>query len=360
MNLVPFIAESAADAAAQIRQKLGPQAVVVNVRQLPPEGISRLWKKPQIEVLAYVPDETAAPSASPSNPDPPQHPADSMTHAEQFQPSHRPPTLLNVLDEAPPSPGPAPSFRDYGRWRAGTLLESMGFLPIHAQKVVSRLQMLHGEIPPESLAEEIQLVRYYLKDAWPKSTVKSEVFAHPHVLIGAPGCGKSTVLCKWITHAVLLEQLPAQVLKLDGRTANTADFLSYHCEALGVGLDRTIPKNPSREHVVFVDLPGVNWKDPGALQELAKLIAALPGAELHLVLNAAYDTNVLLAQIRAFGALPITDFIFTHLDEETRWAKLWNFVLGTKFTVRFLSAGQNIPGGFAIPTSEHLFQNVLR
>ena len=33
--VIPFIADSAADAVAQIRAKLGPDAVVVNVRQLP-------------------------------------------------------------------------------------------------------------------------------------------------------------------------------------------------------------------------------------------------------------------------------------------------------------------------------------
>jgi flagellar biosynthesis GTPase FlhF len=263
--------------------------------------------------------------------------------------------LLNVLDEPSQLPSPALSFRDYGKWRAGSVLESMGFLPFQAQKVVARLQMLHGETPPHTLADELHLIRCYLQDAWPKPIVKPDGISRPHVLVGAHGSGKSTVLCKWMTHAVLLEPFPVRVLKLDGRTANTADFVNFHCEAMGVKLERSIPKNTPAEHVVFVDLPGINWRDPGSLQELFKLASELPNAELHLVLNAAYDTNVILAQVRAFSSLPIADLIFTHLDEETRWAKLWNFVLGTKFTVRFLSTGQNIPSGFLIPTPDHLF-----
>jgi hypothetical protein len=42
----------------------------------------------------------------------------------------------------------------------------------------------------------------------------------------------------------------------------------------------------------------------------------------------------------------------THLDEERRWGKLWNFVLGTDYALRFLSAGQYIPGNFFEPTPE--------
>src|SRR5712692_11773017 len=55
MDIVPFIADSAADALTQIRGKLGPEAVVLNVRQLPVSGISRLWQRARIEVLACAP-----------------------------------------------------------------------------------------------------------------------------------------------------------------------------------------------------------------------------------------------------------------------------------------------------------------
>ena len=65
---------------------------------------------------------------------------------------------------------------------------------------------------------------------------------------------------------------------------------------------------------------------------------------IHLVLNAAYEVPLLVAQARAYAALPIEDLILTHLDEEARWGKIWNVVLGTNYPVRFLSAAQNVPG----------------
>ena len=62
--------------------------------------------------------------------------------------------------------------------------------------------------------------------------------ARPHVFIGPPGSGKTTALCKWLTLAALLEERAARVWRLDGATANTADFLAIHCEMLGVPLER--------------------------------------------------------------------------------------------------------------------------
>ena len=65
MEPIAFTAASAEEAVAQIRARLGPEAVVLNVRPLPAQGLARLWQKPMIEVLAYRPESQAAPPAAP-------------------------------------------------------------------------------------------------------------------------------------------------------------------------------------------------------------------------------------------------------------------------------------------------------
>jgi flagellar biosynthesis GTPase FlhF len=78
-----------------------------------------------------------------------------------------------------------------------------------------------------------------------------------------------------------------------------------------------------------------------------------------LVLNAAYETSILLAQARAYAVLPIRDLVVTHLDEEPRGGKLWNLLLGTNYTLRYLSSGQNIPGEFVPATPEALWNRLI-
>src|SRR6185295_1207022 len=58
MKTTPFIAESAAEALAQIRAQLGPKAVVVDVRRLSGTGFSRLWQKPRVQLLAGLPESS--------------------------------------------------------------------------------------------------------------------------------------------------------------------------------------------------------------------------------------------------------------------------------------------------------------
>jgi flagellar biosynthesis protein FlhF len=174
------------------------------------------------------------------------------------------------------------------------------------------------------------------------------------VLVGPPGVGKTTCLCKWLAQAVLVEGRTASVCRLDGRAANTAESLSIYCEILGVPLERCSPSGPVEPStdLLFIDLPGVSWTDHEALAQLDAQIRDLPKACVHLVLNAAYELQILLAQSRAFAALNLDNLVVTHLDEEPRWGKLWNLVLGTNITLGFLSAGQNVPGEWAQATPE--------
>ncbi|MBI3876016.1 MAG: hypothetical protein HY300_08695 [Verrucomicrobia bacterium] len=366
-----FLAETAAEAVAQIREQLGPDAIVVDVRRKPADGLARLWQPPRIEVLACRP---AAPASNPiadlrqeiaslramitghatasaasSEGEP------GLRGAEGF---HSVDSPVAALGEHEPEPAATLGGSPAGaHWRIGRTLESTGLLPLHAQRVIERLQAIYGGEPPETFGAELSLVRAAMSQMWRPSPTAEETVARPHVFVGPAGSGKTTALCKWLAQAVLLDERLARVWRLDGSPANTAESLSVHCEILGVPVERSWDKSqpPPPGELLFVDLPGVNWTDAAAVRELGSRVAALPSPELHLVLNGAYETPVLLAQARAFAALPVSDVIVTHLDEEPRWGKLWNLALGTDYPIRFLGTGQNIPGDFYAATPERVF-----
>jgi flagellar biosynthesis protein FlhF len=365
MKPVSFIASNAEEAVAQIRDQLGPSAVVLNVRPLPPNGLARFWQKPMIEVLAHVPDAPA--------PNVPEEPAPGAL--EEFRNELNeirrhvvslpatvettPPAALNSR-ELPVDIFPDSTCVKSGNWRSGSILQKGGLLPLHAQQLLDELAVQHGPNPPESLADELGLVRGRLAQYWRRCGPMTPNSLH--VLVGPSGSGKTTSLCKWLTQTVLIEGRRAQVWRLDSATANMAECLSIYCEILGVRCERVWNQNSGANaqksgitsDVGFIDLPGVDWRQQTAVKELAAQIKRLGPARVHLVLNGAYETSVLMAQIRAFAPLNIEDLIITHLDEENRWGKLWNLTLGTTFPIRHLSTGQNIPGDYGDASAEKI------
>jgi len=179
------------------------------------------------------------------------------------------------------------------------------------------------------------------------------------VFVGPPGSGKTTVLCKWLTLAVLAENQKVRVWRLDGDTANTAEFLTLHGEMIGVAVERYWRAEEEPADLSLVDLPGVETANSNAISALRAQVSALPRPHIHLVLNAASETAILFEQFHAFAPLVPEDVIFTHLDEERRRVKLWNFVLGTNCPLSFLSAGQKIPGEFRRAETALLFPHEI-
>jgi hypothetical protein len=368
-----LITDQPTSALEQIQRQLGPEAIVLSVRRLPAHGVARLWQKNgPIEILAGVPDQTRS--------------------GERQKPSFAGPG-----DASPVAASCASS-----RWQSVARLQALGLLPAYAARLQRRLDALYP-LAPATPEAEWEAVRAALTGFWPASrelsnpafpgcpdasggilpgertgrkdvaparaglegcatppgALQNRLAARTHVFVGPPGSGKTTALCKWLTLAVLSEEHSARVWRLNGTSANTAEFLTVHCEMLDVPIERFWSQVDTPADLHFIDLPGAQMDDARALADLRRQLSELPSPEVHLVLNSAYETEVLLDQCHAFAGLKPSDLILTHCDEKLRPVKLWNLVLGTNYMIRFLSTGQKIPGGFHNGAPDLLFPSEI-
>jgi flagellar biosynthesis protein FlhF len=324
MKLAAIIAESPNEALSRVQEELGPDAVIVSVRKLRPEGISWFWRpSKKIEVTACVPDKPTVET--------------------------RP--LIENQRDTPPSGGKMAVGRWTGKsaeglWRSIAWLESNGLLPMFARQLEDKAQKLYGTRPLPAMQDEWTAITDLIVCHWLSCGQPITGTGRPHVFIGPPGSGKTTALCKWIASAVVSNNYCIRVWRLDADSANSSELLDLHCELMGVPVERFWKASDDAADLQFVDLPGVEMRDNGAMAALREHLSILPRPHVHLVLNAAYESSILFEQFRAFESFAPEDIIFTHLDEEHRRVKLWNFVLGTKCPISFLGAGQKIPGEF--------------
>ena len=369
-----FTAQNAKLALEEVHKALGPDAVVVNIRKIPKGGLQGMFQSPEVEVSALLP---AARQTAPCQP---QMPLERSIQDIQAESQARASletgngSRLDLVDDTPieiPKPSSSsedkiipvpPRVESSETWAGEQVLESIGILPRYVERLTRLAKRRFPQFEEASVSDQLAHIRFCLLDLWGGLHAKAEDGSRSRkLLIGPPGCGKTTALCKWMTQTVLGKREPARVCRLDAHLANTAEMLTVHAEMLDVPVARLWKAEEFDDSTThFIDVPGVMPGDTQGMKFLVTLANRIQPAECLLVLNSAYELKHLIGLVRSFGDLPINGLIMTHLDEETGWSKLWNLSLAVDMPILFCSGGQEMPGDFVETRPSDLFHAVMK
>jgi flagellar biosynthesis protein FlhF len=321
-----LVVRSAAEAVKLLRDRFGESARVLSVRQLEAGGLARFLQRPRLEVIveagSRVPmlDATSADIASPVAPE-----------AE----------AAGALVSAPQEPAPALKPR-LSAGRVISVLRATGL----DESILERVRADRPEIDWDRAAAQDVLAHL---GAWLRRQFEALPKGRPgarRVFLGACGAGKTTVLCKLLAADVFVHGTQPAVLKLEGDLPNATDGLAAFCEVLGAPLLRSAVELEEVDPAVpvYVDVPGMGLDSGEEHRRLRLMLDALQVDVRILVVNAAWESEVIAAAFEMGRACGATDVCFTHLDEVRRPAKLWRFVFSGGLPVRALASGPSPAG----------------
>lgn len=337
-----LIVKSAEEAVRVIRDKLGENARVLSVRQVGGEGLKKFISSPKLEVIAEVPSndvpsdtvslENGHENANPKE----QNSADIEVskalpvNSETLTPLHNQ-TSIDKLGE-----DESDSFKILGK---------TGF----DQQLLNDIQSWPNwtEINNLPLAETLKEITIGLSDRF-KSLIVSPV-GNRIALIGAPGVGKTTTLCKFLAHDVFMNKKSPNVLKVENGIPNPDDALRIFCEVVGVTLYREADKTPasSSDSPLYLDFPGLSLAHMDDWTKANQDLDDLNVETRVLVLNSAYDKQVLSKSISFGNNIGVTHIAFTHFDELSNSTKLWPLLLRNNLSPLCVCNGQNVTGDFS-------------
>ncbi|MCS7008686.1 MAG: hypothetical protein N2035_00290 [Chthoniobacterales bacterium] len=376
-----FIVSSAQEAANAIREKLGPNARVLSVRQIEGEGLDRFLKSPKLEVIAHIPPESVSsqqlPSVSPSHDSgdaalklpskdistspipsnnlPLEYPK-NIPVSSQLQSSHNlssssPPILPQVSEAQSASVSsqnpqtskviPPASQKSRGESVLNRILIRAGLPESFLLRFSEDREWRELEELP--IANAFPRAVIYLRKAIPQRSIPAAT--RRVAFFGSPGAGATTALCKQLASEVFLRNRRACVMKLDGDEPNSTEALATYCEALGIPLLRSPAEllEVPAETTVYFDIPGCTNNEKNR-SRLRKILTDLAIETRVLVINAAYERQLIQHFYQHSTELAATHVVFTHLDELHHYGKLWEFMLDPGLSPLFGSTGPNLAG----------------
>lgn len=337
-----LVVRSAEEAVRTIQSQWGGQAKVVSVRQVPGQGLSGLFGRPRLEVIARVGDGVG-PVAEPT-----EAWARTLEDAEAQTGEFKDGRSTNADDvlsgdfegvavpSGRESSDAMPSLAD--------VLRRAGF----SESLRSRLQLA-----PEW--ESVRLAPLHRQVAVVGKTLRGLAEARSArrvtgrlAFLGTAGSGRTTALAKWISRQAAAGNAVGRIVH-QGEALQVPAVLREAASAVGLSVevgsaDGGAGLAGNLGETVALDCGALSIAEGEARRMQRRMLERDQISTRVLVLNALYDIGTLQRIASAGRDVGATHVVFTHLDELNQWGRLWELLVEADLSPLFLSTGPSAVG----------------
>ena len=413
MTINKFQGKTKEEAIEKAKLEFGPNAVIMNVKEVKPKGFLSVFKSSTYEVTAAIEEKTnisnpmsiLMPQAKMSNidlsadekidiPRPERTPEReiapfSQTMAEMSQRAAEQPvpdekhfkerldSLSDMLEQKlgtqePEKPVHKPATSEglnFVRILYSTLLKN----EVHEKYVNQILDEVEKFIRPGNNVDLILPNVYQkliLKFGQPKTIDLSGKKPNVLFFIGPTGVGKTTTIAKIASkYKVEYNRKVAFITADTYRIAATEQLrvyanildapmsIVYSVEEINVAIEKYTDYD-----LIFVDTAGFSHKNEQQREDTQKLLNGVNEAyrkEVYLVLSATTKYNDLLDIVDIYREIADYKLIFTKLDETSSYGNMLNIKLYADADLSYVTTGQNVPDDIEVFDTQKIVKQLL-
>lgn len=351
MQVKRFIAQDMPQALKQIRQDLGPEAVILSTGRRP-DG--------SVEISAAVEAKAAGQSAPP-----PARPAGEAPLG---------PTALSALARRVEGLGAKLDKHMLVSEAAEAFSQRPEVMPIYdhlvRQEVSEPLiaQLLDDLSAPDGVGLlprlTIRLKKLLQVSGAPQMKTGGPVI---WALVGPTGVGKTTTAAKLAARFALRHRLSVGMITVDTFRMAAAEQLKVYGQIMevptlvassGPELIKAVDELSGKD-LILVDTVGRAPGDSQNLEELAQVLGAVAGIQSHLVLSCPTRNLDQQAVMQGFEVFNPQSLIFTKLDETAVFGPILNRVAQSGLAVSYITFGQKVPDDLEEASLESLARRLL-
>ena len=411
MTINKFQGKTQEEAIEKAKEELGEHAVIMNIREIKPKGLSRAFKDSTFEVTAAVEEKEQF--------------AGVMQNASQETKKLH--DMINLAaDEKITIPRPEYSQAD--RLEAVAMQKpQMSAQETEEKKLEERLDDLSDRLAKtlgdrlpkepepvkEPTSEELNFVRIlystllknevceqyvnqilgeiekFIRPGHSVDTILSNVYqklilrfgqpkslelekGKPHVLffIGPTGVGKTTTIAKIASKYKVDYEKKVAFITADTYRIAATEQLQVYANILDAPMSIVYSKDELNAEVekyceddlIFVDTAGFSHRNEEQKGDIKTLIGGLSEdykKEVFLVLSATTKYRDLLEIVDTYRTISDFKLIFTKLDETTTYGNMLNIKLYSGADLSYTTNGQNVPDDIELFDSQKIVKKLL-
>ena len=170
-------------------------------------------------------------------------------------------------------------------------------------------------------------------------------------LVGPTGVGKTTTIAKLAANFHLRDQRRVGLITVDTYRIAAVDQLRTYADIIDLPMEVVSTPKEMRAAIdrlsdldlILMDTAGRSPRDDVRIQELRAILAEANADEIQLVLSCVASTSSLIKSAKQFAKVGTTSLLLTKLDEATGLGNLVSLFRNCELPISYLTNGQNVP-----------------
>ncbi len=371
MKVKKFSADTAREAMRQVRESLGPEAVILSNRQVAGGVEIMALASADISCLMSTPGQESEPSNSELS--------DSVSRVDGAgqvsQASVTEPMAQSIISEIQNMRGMLEGQLSSLAWgdlhrrepAKAEVLRSMlgaGFSPALSRQILEKMPIGYDQNQGLDWAKNI--LTHNLRMAAGDDIVdKGGIYA----LVGPTGVGKTTTTAKLAARCVVRHGADKVVLLTnDSYRIGGHEQLRIYGKLLSVPV-RTIKDSEdlqltlselSEKHLVLIDTVGMGQRDQMVAEQVAMLCECGFDVKRLLLLNATSNGGTLDDVVKAYLGSGLSGCIITKVDEAASLGMVLDTIIRRRLALYFVTNGQKVPEDLHQTNSQYLLQRAFK
>ncbi|WP_025785030.1 flagellar biosynthesis protein FlhF [Sporosarcina sp. D27] len=350
MKMKKYTADTMVQAMEKIRQDFGEDSVILSSNIVQSKGFLGLFKKKSVEVVAGYDEpimvkEKTGPSFS----------AQLKTESAQDEVIHDLKKEMKEMKQLLKSNRAPLEFNQYPE-EMQPLLTRLSAQELNRetiQKVASEIfARMKAEKVDFTVDEQKKIAREILKDELADLPFGGVHFKKKYVnVLGPTGVGKTTTIAKIAARSLIENKRKVGFITTDTYRIAAIEQLRTYANLLQSPVEvayndsdfKDALKSLSAKDVVFIDTAGRNYKEKKFVDDLKQLIDFELEMESYLVLSTTTKESDMRSIVDQFLEFPISQFIFTKLDETETIGPVFNLLTDYNMGIAYVTDGQEVP-----------------
>ena len=387
MKIKKFTAPTEQAAIEMVKNELGLDALIINIKRIQPGGLFAIFKKPRVEVMAAHDDKIGAAASGTTDVKanvvahvPPPDYVQSTDLVQKFESSKKDVQIAaqeekiqmlqdmllatsDMLEKAQSNLSvsrhvESPENRIY----QNNLLQIFYNTLIENQVSEEFAREILDELDKKDLVEKLD-INFVVKIVYnsivniigaPSALEPTRAKGNPQIFafVGPTGVGKTTTIAKLTADLSLNRNMDVGLITADTYRIAAIEQLKTYGDILGIDVAVAYKPEELAEHIeakknhcdiILIDTAGRSHKDDSNMKELSEFINCTDAIEKFLVLSLTTKYDDMLDIVDKYSKICKFRIIFTKLDETNKMGNIANISHKTGQKLSYITFGQNVP-----------------